>query len=200
MAVATVGHRLARSHTPLPTAMDTPQQAIVPRKAVHELTRFLKETEEPITLEMNPSHIRFSRPGATLTTKIIDGKFPDYRSVMTQNLTQTVIAQRSELYDVLARAAVLTNEKYRGIRLELNQNSLKVVAHNPDHEEARDEIVVEYSGDPIEIGFNVTYLMEALRALTEDKVEIHVQDGNSGCLLRSPGNEATQYLIMPMRL
>ncbi len=199
-AVATDGHRLARSHTPLPTAVDNPRQAIVPRKAVHELVRFLKDTEEPITLEMNPNHLRFSRPGAALTTKIIDGKFPDYRSVMTQNLTQTVIAERSELYDVLARTAVLTNEKSRGIRLELDQGSAKVVAHNPDQEEARDEIAVEYSGEAIEIGFNVTYLMEALRALTENKVEIRVQDGNSGCLLQSPGDETTQYLIMPMRL
>ena len=199
-AVATDGHRLARSHTSLPAAVDNPQQAIVPRKAVHELVRFLKDTEEPITLEMNPNHLRFSRPGAALTTKIIDGKFPDYRSVMTQNLTQTVIAERSELYDVLARAAVLTNEKYRGIRLEFDQGSAKVVAHNPDQEEARDEIAVEYSGEAIEIGFNVTYLMEALRALTENKVEIRVQDGNSGCLLQSPGDETTQYLIMPMRL
>jgi DNA polymerase-3 subunit beta len=199
-AVATDGHRLARSYTPLPTAVDNPQQAIIPRKAVHELIRFLRDTEELITLEINPTHLRFSRPGAALTTKIIDGKFPDYRSVMTQNLTQTIIAERSELYDVLARAAVLTNEKYRGIRLELNQDSAKVVAHNPDQEEARDEIVVEYGGEAIEIGFNVTYLMEALRALTENKVEIRVQDGNSGCLLQSPGDETTQYLIMPMRL
>ena len=199
-AVATDGHRLARSHISLPTAVGNPRQAIVPRKAVHELTRFLKDTEEPITLEMNATHLRFSQPNAVLTTKIIDGKFPDYRSVITQNLTQTLIAERSELYDVLARTAVLTNEKYRGIRLELNQNSAKVVAHNPDQEEARDEITVEYEGEPIEIGFNVTYLMEALRALTESKVEIHVQDNNSGCLLQTPGDETTQYLIMPMRL
>jgi DNA polymerase-3 subunit beta len=199
-AVATDGHRLAKSHTSLPTAVDNPRQAIVPRKAVHELTRFLKDTKEPVTLEMNPTHLRFSRPGAVLTTKIIDGKFPDYRAVMTQNLSQTVTAERSELYDVLARTAVLTNEKYRGVRLELNKNSAKVVAHNPDQEEARDEITVDYQGEPIEIGFNVTYLMEALRALPESKVEIHVQDGNSGCLLQTPGDNTTQYLIMPMRL
>ena len=199
-AVATDGHRLARSHISLPTAVDNPQQVIVPRKAVHELTRFLKDTEENITLEMNPNHLRFSRPGAALTTKIIDGKFPDYRSVMTQNLTQTLAAERGELYDVLARTAVLTNEKYRGVRLELNKGSARVVAHNPDKEEARDEIAVEYGGEPIEIGFNVTYLMEALRALTENKVEIYVQDSNSGCLLQSPGDKSTQYLIMPMRL
>ena len=172
----------------------------MPRKAVHELTRFLNDTKEPITLEMNPNHLRFSRPGAALTTKIIDGKFPDYRSVMMQNLTQTVTAERSELYDVLARTAVLTNEKYRGVLLELHQGTAIVVADNPDQEEARDEIAVKYEGEPIEIGFNVTYLMEALRALSENEVEIHVQDGNSGCLLQTPGEETTQYLIMPMRL
>jgi len=199
-AVATDGHRLARSYISLPTAVDNPRQAIVPRKAVHELTRFLNNTEESITLEMNANHLRFSRPGAALTTKIIDGKFPDYRSVITQNLSQTLIAERSELYDVLARTAVLTNEKYRGVRLELDRGTAKVVAHNPDQEEARDEVAVEYEGESIEIGFNVTYLMEALRALTENKVEIHIQDGNSGCLLQTPGDETTQYLIMPMRL
>ena len=199
-AVATDGHRLARSITTLGETIDGPRQAIVPRKAVHELTRFLEGTDEPVTIEMNPSHLRFSRPGAVLTTKVIDGKFPDYRSVIAQNLTQTVVADRSELYDVLARTAVLTNEKYRGVRLEVDAGSLKVTAHNPDQEEASDEIEVKYNGDQIEIGFNVAYLMEAVRALSETVVELHMQDGNSGCLLRSPGDEKTQYLIMPMRL
>ena len=114
---------------------------------------------------MNPNHLRFSRAGAVLTTKVIDGKFPDYQSVVNQKLTETVIADRGELYDVLARTAVLTNEKYRGVRLEVESGNLKVTAHNPDQEEASDEISVEYAGQPIEIGFNVTYLMEALRAL-----------------------------------
>ena len=199
-AVATDGHRLARSHTELSNAAESPRQAIVPRKAVHELTRFLGDTNDPVTVEINPSHLRFSRPGAVLTTKVIEGKFPDYRSVIAQDLNETVVATRSELYDVLARTAVLTNEKYRGIRLELSDNKAKVVAHNPDQEEASDEVELEYKGKDIEIGFNVTYLMEALRALNEEKVEIHLKDGSSGCLLRSPGDDTTQYLIMPMRL
>jgi DNA polymerase-3 subunit beta len=199
-AVATDGHRLARSYTELPTAADGPHQAIIPRKAVHELTRFLKDTDEPVTVELNPNHLRFSRAGAALTTKIIDGKFPDYRSVIAQKLTKTLIVERKELYDVLTRTAVLTNERYRGVRLELDHNSVKVVAHNPDQEEASDEVTVEYEGEQIEIGFNVTYLMEALRALPENKVEVHIEDGNSGCLLQTPGDETTQYLVMPMRL
>jgi DNA polymerase-3 subunit beta len=199
-AVATDGHRLARSHTTLNNTTKNPQQVIVPRKAVHELTRFLDDSEESVTLEINKNHLRFSRTSAVLTTKVIDGKFPDYQSVISQNLTKTVLAERRELYDVLARTAVLTSEKYRGVRLELNSGSVKVVAHNPDQEEASDEVAVEYEGEQIEIGFNVTYLMEALRALTEEKVEIHMQDGNSGCLLQTPNNQTTQYLIMPMRL
>ena len=200
-AVATDGHRLARSTTEVAEAGGADvRQAIVPRKAANELTRFLDGTNDPVTVEMNPNHLRFSRAGAVLTTKVIDGKFPDYQSVVNQKLTETVIADRGELYDVLARTAVLTNEKYRGVRLEVESGNLKVTAHNPDQEEASDEISVEYAGQPIEIGFNVTYLMEALRALSETTVEVHMQDGSSGCLLRAPGDETTQYLIMPMRL
>ena len=149
---------------------------------------------------MSSNHLKFSRIGGGLTTKIIDGKFPDYRSVISQNLTQAVISNRLELYDVLVRAAVLTNEKYRGVRLMVEPGGLKVTAHNPDQEEASDEIEVTYSGEQIEIGFNVTYLMDALRAISGDKVEVRLEDGSSGCLLRSPGDETTQYLIMPMRL
>jgi len=199
-AVATDGHRLALSHARLPEAIETARQVIVPRKAVHELTRFLEGTDSPITVEMSSSHLRFSRAGAVLITKVIDGKFPDYRAVMAQNLTQTIVADRVELYDALARTSVLANEKHRGVRLVLESGSLKVSAHNPDQEEASDEIEVEYSGDQIEIGFNVAYLMDALRAFSEKEIEVHLQDGNSGCLLRTREDETTKYLIMPMRL
>ncbi|MBS25317.1 MAG: DNA polymerase III subunit beta [Gammaproteobacteria bacterium] len=199
-AVATDGHRLARSAISLNEPITTPRQAIVPRKAVQELNRFLDNTDDPVTVEMNPSHLRFSRAGAVLTTKVIDGKFPDYRSVVEQNLTRVVLADRVELYDVLARTAVLTNEKYRGIRLEVESGGLKVTAHNPDQEEASDQIAIDYDGEKIEIGFNVAYLMDAIRAIHEEKVEILLEDTSSGCLLRGPGVENTQYLIMPMRL
>ena len=199
-AVATDGHRLARSQTTLSGAVESPRQAIIPRKAVHELIKFLDNPGDETTLEINPNHLRISRPNATFTTKLIDGKFPDYRAVMAQNLTQKVTVNRGELYNVLARTAVLTNEKYRGVRLELQKGEIKVSAHNPDQEEASDEVGVEYSGDEINIGFNVTYLMEALRALAEDNIEINMQDGNSGCLLYAPNDNLTQYLIMPMRL
>ncbi len=199
-AVATDGHRLARSVTTLSEAVGDHREAIVPRKAVQELARFLDDTDDPVVLEMNPNHLRFSRNRAVLTTKIIDGKFPDYRSVISQNLLQKVSVERVALYDVLARTAVLTNDKYRGVRLEVVPGAIKVAAHNPDQEEANDEVLVDYEGEDIEIGFNVTYLMDALRALSGGSVEIYMQDGNSGCLIQAPDDPATQYLIMPMRL
>jgi len=144
--------------------------------------------------------VRFSRTGAQLTSKLIDGKFPDYKAVMSQVLSQKMVADREQLHEVLARTSVLTNEKYRGIRLDLSKGSLKLSAHNPDQEEANDEVSVEYEGDNLEIGFNVTYLMDALRAMSTKTVEAELQDGNSGCMLHEPDDDDTLYLIMPMRL
>ena len=135
-----------------------------------------------------------------LTTKLIDGKFPDYKAVMSQVLSQKMVADRTLLHEVLARTSVLTNEKFRGVRLDLSKGSLKVSAHNPDQEEASDEIAVEYGGENLEIGFNVTYLMDALRAMPTEQIEAELEDVNSGCMLHVPGDEDTLYLIMPMRL
>ena len=200
VAVATDGHRLARTECAVEQETGATQQAIVPRKAVLEMSRFLTGGDEKITMEINPNHLRITRAGAVLTTKLIDGKFPDYRAVMNQKLTREALAERQPLYDVLARTAVLTNDKYRGVRVSIGAGELKVSAHNPDQEEASDEIAIVYDGDGLEIGFNVTYLMDALRALRTDQVQLAFEDGDSGCLIRSPGNTTTEYLIMPMRL
>ncbi|HJP46075.1 MAG: DNA polymerase III subunit beta, partial [Arenicellales bacterium] len=185
-AVATDGHRLARSRATVEGNIGDPRQVIVPRKAVLELGRFLSEGSDDVTIELNPNHLRLNRPGGVLTSKLIDGKFPDYKAVMAQVLNQKILVNRHQLHEVLARTAVLTNEKYRGIRLELEKGLLKVTAHNPDQEEASDEIAVDYQGDTIEIGFNVTYLMDALRALPTDQVEVELQDANTGCMLHKP--------------
>jgi DNA polymerase-3 subunit beta len=199
-AVATDGHRLARSRATLANSVSSQRQIIVPRKAVVELGRFLGEGSDEVTVEINANHIRLTRPRATLVSKLIDGKFPDYKAVMSQVLNQKMVTDRQKFYEVLARTAVLTNEKYRGIRLELSEGSLKLSAHNPEHEEATDEIPVDYGGSKIEIGFNVTYLMDALKALSTDTVEAELQDSNTGCMLHEPGDDDTLYLIMPMRL
>jgi DNA polymerase III subunit beta len=199
-AVATDGHRLAKSEVQLENGDFNLRQVIVPRKAVLEMQRFLEGTDEELTLEINPNHICLTNSNSTLITKLIDGRFPDYETVMAQQLNVVLLQDRSELIDVLTRTAILTNEKFRGIRLNLSSNLIAVTAHNPEQEEANDEIITTYDGPEVDIGFNVNYLLEALKALNTDLVELKLQDSNSGCTIREPDDEETLYLVMPMRL
>ena len=196
--VATDGHRLALCTAPGELSADD-KSVIVPRKGILELARLL-DGDDSVTLTVGSNHIRAATDQFTFTSKLVDGKFPDYKAVMAQVLNQKMSADRQQFHEVLARTAVLTNEKYRGIRLELSKGSLKVSAHNPEHEEAIDEIPVDYAGTDVEIGFNVTYLMDALKALTTEQVEAELQDANTGFMLHEPDNDDTLYLIMPMRL
>ncbi len=199
-AVATDGHRLAKSEARLAAGDFKHRQAIVPRKAVLEMQRFLEDEDRELTLEMNPNHIRLHGATSTLTTKLIDGRFPDYETVMAQTLSVALVIDRAELSDVLSRTAILTNEKFRGIRIHLGDNLLTVTAHNPEQEEASDEIPIEYDATEFDIGFNVNYLLDALKAIESPTVEIKLQDTNSGCILREPDDQDTLYLVMPMRL
>jgi len=199
-AVATDGHRLAKSEIGIPGDGFKLRQAIIPRKAVLEMQRFLEDSDRELTLEMNPSHIRLQNETSTLTTKLIDGRFPDYETVMAQQLNVVLDQNRAELIDVLTRTSILTNEKFRGIRLDIVDNLISVTAHNPEQEEASDEIVTEYTGAEIDIGFNVNYLLDALKAVSSETVELRLQDSNSGCTIRDPEDEETLYLVMPMRL
>ncbi len=198
--VATDGHRLAKSETHLEGSGFAFRQSIVPRKAVLEMMRFLEDEDHPLTIEINSNHIRLQTGVSTLTTKLIDGRFPDYETVLAQQLTVSLPIDRAEITDVLSRTAILTNEKFRGIRLNLTDGLLTVTAHNPEQEEASDEIPVEYDGKELDIGFNVNYLLDALKAIPTEEVELRLQDTNSGCVIREPGNEETTYLVMPMRL
>lgn len=199
-AVATDGHRLAKSETRLNGGQYKFRQSIIPRKAVLEMLRFLEDDDRELTLEINPNHIRLHGDTSTLTTKLIDGRFPDYETVMAQKLSISLVVDRSEIIDVLNRTSILTNEKFRGIRIHLDSNLLTVTAHNPDQEEASDEIPVEFEGNEVDIGFNVNYLLDALKAIPSSSVELRLQDSNSGCVMRAPDDEHTLYLVMPMRL
>lgn len=199
-AVATDGHRLAKSDLKVSGGDSTPQQAIVPRKAILELTRLLNDSDDEVTLEFNTNHVRAEVDGVVFTSKLIDGRFPDYQAVMAPELDTVLTISRGQFLDVLSRAAILTNEKFRGIRLELAKDTMKVTAHNPEQEEASDEMAVDYDGPALEIGFNVSYLMDALKALPGDDVELRLKDANSSCTLNAPGDEDTLYLVMPMRL
>ena len=198
-AVATDGHRLALCQVKTDGGKLPEQQVIVPRKGVLELQRLLSG-EGNVTVELGANHIRIQLDGNRFTSKLIDGRFPEYERVIPEETQNELKADRELLKAALQRTAILSNEKYRGIRLIIRANGVVLQAHNPEQEEAEEELEVAYSGDDIEIGFNVNYLLDALGAITSDEVTISVVDGNSSCLLREPGNEDCKYVVMPMRL
>ena len=198
-AVATDGHRLALCQVAEEGRKLPEQQVIVPRKGVLELQRLLTG-EGDVSIELGANHIRLQLDGNRLTSKLIDGRFPEYDRVIPKDTDNELLADREVFKDALQRTAILSNEKYRGIRLVIRDSGVVLQAHNPEQEEAEEELEVQYSGEDIEIGFNVNYLVDALSAITSDEVSISVVDGNSSCLLREPGNDDCKYVVMPMRL
>jgi DNA polymerase-3 subunit beta len=200
-AVATDGHRLAYASMTIGENISLPkQELILPRKTVLELNRLLADNEDPVQIEMTSNQIRFQFGSITLVSKLIDGKFPDYERVVPSSLKNFVSLNRSELLKSLIRAAILTNEKFRGVRLILTPGSLKIVAANAEHEEAQEEIEIDYSGDAIDVGFNVGYLLDILNNSPSELVEWGFNDANSSALLTLPGNENFKYVVMPMRI
>jgi len=198
-AVATDGHRLALCETELSSKAKTSQQVIVPRKGVLELQRILG-TEGDLELAVGTNHVRAQIGDIRFTSKLIDGRFPEYGRVIPAAPSRSVEAERESLKLALQRTAILSNEKYRGIRLTARPGLLLIQAHNPEQEEAEDQVEVSYSGEEVEIGFNVNYLLDALGAIDGDKVEIGLTDSNSSCLIHAPGTTHTKYVVMPMRL
>lgn len=198
-AVATDGHRLALYDVPAETG-DGALQVIVPRKGVLELQRLLADVEDAVTLELGSNHVRLAFGGLRFTSKLIDGRFPDYERVIPQGGDKEVVADRQSLREALGRTAILSNEKYRGIRLTLSPGVLALQAHNPEQEEAEEELELDYNGGELEIGFNVTYLLDALGAIHGETVKLALSDSNSSCLMEEPGNPNARYVVMPMRL
>ena len=198
-AVATDGHRLALCETELSAKAKTSQQVIVPRKGVLELQRILG-SDGNIELAVGTNHVRAQIGDIRFTSKLIDGRFPEYGRVIPVNPSRTVEAERESLKLALQRTAILSNEKYRGIRLTARPGLLVIQAHNPEQEEAEDQVEVNYKDEEVEIGFNVNYLLDALGAIEGDKVEIGLTDSNSSCLIHAPGTTHTKYVVMPMRL
>lgn len=198
-AVATDGHRLALCKAELPGGDRDAQQVIVPRKGVLELQRLLTG-EGDLNIELGSNHIRIQLEGIRFTSKLIDGRFPEYERVIPKESSNEMKADRTEFKSALQRTAILSNEKYRGIRLVIRDSGVVLQAHNPEQEEAEEELNVEYSGEDIEIGFNVNYLLDALGAVEGDSVTVSVQDSNSSCLIRQPGNDDCTFVVMPMRL
>ena len=200
-SVATDGHRLSLCEIGAVTGGgETRLQAIVPRKGVLELQRLLIDDDATANVQLSANHIRVMTDELQFTSKLIDGKFPDYDRVIPSGSDKQLTADKDALRMALSRASILSNEKYRGIRLTINENSIKIQAHNAEQEEAEDELEVEYSGDSVDIGFNVQYLLDVLGVIEGNSVKILLKDGNSSILISDPDDEQSHYVIMPMRL
>ena len=200
-AVATDGHRLAYASMAVDGDPEFErQELILPRKTVLELNRLLADTDDLVHIEMSPNQIRFEFGSICLVSKLIDGKFPDYERVVPATLKNHVSLDRSQLLQSMIRAAILTNEKFRGVRLVLTAGSLKIMAANAEQEEAQEEIEVSYNGDAVDVGFNVGYMLDFLNNTSADTVDWGFNDANSSALLTVPGNERFKYVVMPMRI
>jgi DNA polymerase III subunit beta len=198
-AVSTDGHRLAYASLNIENELAR-EEMILPRKTVLELNRLLADSAEPLEITVSANQVRFAFGSIVLVSKLIDGKFPDYERVIPQTLKNHLRADRQLLQQAMTRAAILTNEKFRGVRLVLAAGSLKIIAANAEQEEAVDEIEVAYQGDALDVGFNVGYLLDVLNNLSGDEVAWSFNDANSSSLITMPGNENFKYVVMPMRI
>lgn len=198
--VATDGHRLAMAHYDMGTGVEEARQVIVPRKGVLELTRLLDDVENPATLVIGDNHLRVTVGSYTFTSKLIEGKFPDYNRVIPRGGDKVVLADRSTLKNTLQRAGILSHENIRGVRLHLSSGKLEVFANNPDQEQAEDALAVDYQGEELQIGFNVGYLVDVMNALDDDQVRITLSNPNSSALIESDAETRSLYVVMPMRL
>jgi len=196
--VATDGHRLALNEADIESQMQL--RIILPRKAVLELHRLLEDSEEKVRVEVSTNHARFFIDDSIFTTKLIDGRFPDYDRVIPAKGKIQVKIDRELLRHTLMRASILSNEKYRGIRFQMSEGLLHVVANNPEQEEAEEEMEVEYKGEELTIGFNAGYLLDVLSAVDADSVILSLVDANSSCLIQTEPADNGKYVIMPMRL
>lgn len=198
--IATDGHRLAFCQTAVSLQLEESQSIIIPRKGITELLRLLTDSDQKVLVQLSTNHIRVDGAGLRFTSKLIDGRFPDYQRVIPHNADKLVIVNREALRHAVQRTSILTNEKYRSIRLQLESRMLRVWAHNPEQEEAEEELAVDYAGTTLEIGFNSNYLLEALAAITSSEIELKLSDPNSCCLIQAVGDTDCKYVVMPMRL
>ena len=197
--VATDGHRLGLAQAQLEN--DIPkQEVILPRKTVLELQRLLRDEDTPIEMRFAGNQARFNFSGMEFVTKLVEGKFPDYNRVIPKNHKNSVTLGRATLLASLQRAAILTSDKFKGVRVNIEPGTLRIASSNAEQEEAKEEIEIDYGGDTIEVGFNVTYLMDALANISHDMVKIELQDGNASALITVPEQTGFKYVVMPMRI
>ena len=198
--VATDGHRLALAQSTLDHSMPNKQEVILPRKTVLELQRLLADEETPIEMRFAGNQARFNFSGMEFVTKLVEGKFPDYNRVIPKNHKFVMMVGRAPLLACLQRAAILTSEKFKGVRVNIEPGVLRIASSNAEQEEAKEELEVSSEGDSIEIGFNVTYLIDALSNMNNEMLRVELQDGSASALITLPDRAGFKYVVMPMRI
>ena len=197
--VGTDGHRLSFTSTELTESYEK-QELILPRKTIIELIKLLDDSDDEVAIEVSANQANFAFSGIRLISKVIDGKFPDYTRVIPTGYQNTFEVNRQSLLLAMQRASILSNEKYRGIRMVLGNGSLRLISSNSEQEEAEEEMEIAYSGDPLDIGFNVTYMIDVLTNVANDSITFAFNDANSSCLVTIPGDDNYKYVVMPMRI
>jgi DNA polymerase III subunit beta len=198
-AVATDGHRLSYASIAV-TGEFGRQEVILPRKTILELGKLLEDNDTDVTIDLLANQVRFRFSNIELVSKVVDGKFPDYNRVIPVGHGKLIELSRAELLQALQRAAILSNEKFRGVRLVLASGQLKIICTNSEQEEAEEELEVAYGGEGLDIGFNITYLLDVLQNLGTDKVVLAFGDANSSALITMPERSDYKYVVMPMRI
>ncbi|MFT5313196.1 MAG: DNA polymerase-3 subunit beta [Paraglaciecola sp.] len=198
--VATDGHRLALCRMSYTNSVLPTRQVIIPRKGVLEISRLIEDDDKLLKVQIGTNHIRIFSTDFIFTSKLVDGRFPDYRRVLPKDGDKNIEASKDVLKNAFSRASILSNEKFRGVRLNLSNGELKITANNPEQEEAEEIVDVDYQGDDLEIGFNVAYLIDVLNGLNSEQVKITLADSNSSALIEDATDDSALYVIMPMRL
>jgi DNA polymerase-3 subunit beta len=198
--VATDGHRLATAEQVINVEGDEQYSVIVPRKGVVELGKMVEESDEPVQLWLTRNHIRIRCGNHSMTSKLIDGRYPDYEAVIPVGADKRMVADIATLRKALQRTAILTSDKFRGVRLEVDRGELKLTAHNPEQEEAVEEISVDYDGPALKLGFNISYLIDAIDALDGPELVMSMRDGDSSCLITDVDNDQARHVVMPLKL
>jgi DNA polymerase-3 subunit beta len=197
--VGTDGHRLSFTSTELQQSYEK-QELILPRKTILELIKLLDDSDDEVSIEVSANQANFAFSGIRLISKVIDGKFPDYTRVIPNGYQNIFEVNRQMLLLAMQRASILSNEKYRGIRMVLGKDSLRLISSNSEQEEAEEELEINYGGDPLDIGFNVTYMIDVLTNVGTETITFSFADANSSCLVTVPGDDNYKYVVMPMRI
>jgi DNA polymerase-3 subunit beta len=199
IAVATDGHRLSYASTRLESTHER-EEVILPRKTVQEMSKLLADTDEPVTMEILANQVRVNFANIEVVSKVIDGKFPDYNRVIPVGYTKHVVLDRALFLQTLQRAAILANEKFRGVRIVLANNALRIICTNAEQEEAEEELEVAYEGGGLDVGFNIAYLQDVLTHLDAPEIVLSFGDAGSSALITLPEREDYKYVVMPMRI